>query len=161
TGVHPTVESTGARRPVHDTGAYPATDTGAQPAVERTGARRAVEGTGAQASAAPAVVRTGAAPGPAATEVTGPQPPIVAEPAEQREWAAADALARAEARAGRPAWTAYLNDAPTGPMPAIQDETFTHPLGTVTAPVEVVAAPPAPPPAGAPAVEDLTPAPAP
>jgi uncharacterized protein YabE (DUF348 family) len=46
-------------------------------------------------------------------------------------------------------------------MPVIQDESFTHPFGTVTAPVAVVTAPPAPaPPAPAPA-QDLEPAVAP
>ncbi|QYN36571.1 transglycosylase family protein [Pseudonocardia sp. DSM 110487] len=177
TGAHPAVERTGAQRATRDTGGYPAADrvethpaaTGAQPAVERSGSRAAtagtgahpmVERTGAQAAAAPAVERTGGLRRPAATEVTGPQPAISDVGPEGTGSYRHGGAAHEPPRVAAPAWTAYLNDAPTGPMPAIQDESSTHPIGTVTAPVAVVTAPPAPPAAPAPA-EDLEPAVAP
>jgi uncharacterized protein YabE (DUF348 family) len=146
TGVQPAVERTGARpspRPA-------ATGTGAQPPVER--ASSTATGTGQVAE------RTDRRPRPAVTEITGPQPAIPADPAPETG-GVAEALARAKARAGRPAWTAYLNDTPTGPMPVIDESAFTHPIGTVTAPVEVVTAPPAP--VDPEPAEDLAPAVAP
>ncbi|MHA6623468.1 transglycosylase family protein [Pseudonocardia sp. DLS-67] len=139
--------------------------TGPLPVVptERTGARLpAVERTGPRAAAAPVVERAGA------TEVTGPQPVVgdtrngVTQNGDVRNGNTRNGGAAPEPpRVTAPAWTAYLNDAPTGPMPVIRDESFTHPIGTVTAPVEVVPAPAAPaPPAPAPAPTP-TPAPAP
>ena len=169
TGRHPAVERSGSPRPPAGTGRHPAVahtgnrsavaGTGARPAVEHTatggtGAHPLFDGTGSQAAAAPAVERTGGQFRPAATEITGPQPSVTAaEPPRSPGRAGVEgtgsyrhgAAAPERARAAAPAWTAYLNDAPTGPMPVIQDESFAPPSGTVTAPVEVVTAPPAPP----------------
>jgi uncharacterized protein YabE (DUF348 family) len=147
----PPAERTGTRLPPVELG------TGAAPAVERTVSPPRVSPPAVE-PAAPAA-RTGVQPAverprPAATEVTGPQPPIVEpEPAGATATGTEETLERAKAR--RPSWTAYLNDAPTGPMPAIEDESVTHPISAVTAPVEAVpAAPTAPaPPEPAPAAE--------
>jgi uncharacterized protein YabE (DUF348 family) len=135
----PTVERTGGHTPRRSateiTGPQPAvvapertggyrraadlSPTGSQPAVERTGSHRRggdpLERTGSRARPAE---RTGALP-TAAPERTGSVPAALAEPA-------------------RP------DDAMTGPMPRIDDDTFTHPFSTLTAPVAAVAAPPAP-----------------
>ncbi|GAA5138611.1 transglycosylase family protein [Pseudonocardia adelaidensis] len=144
TGARPAVEQTGRRRAARHTGAYPAAGrTGTHPVAAGTGAHPAVERTGSQA-AAPSVDRAGGPPRAGATEITGPQPAIGdadrAVGTSSRHGSGAPELPRVTA----PAWTAYLNDAPTGPMPVITDESFTHPFGAVTAPVEVVPAAPAP-----------------
>ncbi len=148
TGNHAAVVATGAR-PVVERTAAPERTGGHAPAT-RTGAQPAVEGTGSRALTAPAV------------EITGPQPAVPAvEPAPETAPTSADALTRAVARGNRPSWTAYLNDAPTGPMPVIDESAFTHQFSAVTAPVAVVAAPPAPAPAPAVPAEDPEPAVAP
>ncbi|TQM38882.1 resuscitation-promoting factor [Pseudonocardia cypriaca] len=141
TGVQPAVERPSRPTPrAEGTGTHiAATGTGTQPAVERSGRRASSSVTGTHGVAE----RTDARLPPAATEITGPQPALPADPAPEPGWATAEALARVEARAGKPAWTAYLNDTPTGPMPVIDEAAFTHPFVAVTAPVAVVAAPPA------------------
>ncbi|OZM83902.1 transglycosylase family protein [Pseudonocardia sp. MH-G8] len=140
----------------------------AAPTVARTG------GYPRPAQAAPALERTGGHARPAATEVTGPQPAIVTpvstgrQPAVERtgshrrdservERSAAAApertggfVAASTATGVAAAPARPVDDAETGPMPRIDDDTFTHPFGTLTAPVGHVAAaaaPPAPAPA--------------
>jgi uncharacterized protein YabE (DUF348 family) len=152
-------ERTGARLPAvdrraggrADRGAGPgeAGGTGTHPVVERTGSHRPAGGTGRH----PEVERTGNRLGPAATEITGPQPPIVAAESSHGPPDAhvgrsgsygTDALGpgAAERTGGLAAATALADDAITGPIPVIDEESFTQPFGTVTAPVAT--APPAP-----------------
>jgi uncharacterized protein YabE (DUF348 family) len=124
TGTHPAVERTGTRPTAAGTGTHPVVEqTGSRRAAGGTGTHPAVGRTGAQASAAPAVERTAGRLRPAATEITGPQPAIFAADVQG-----------ADQRTGGFAATALHDDAPTGPMPVIRDESFTHPFGTVTAP---------------------------
>jgi uncharacterized protein YabE (DUF348 family) len=101
-----------------------------------------------------AVERTGNRFRLAAAEITGPQPlSIPSEPGRGPRGAAVEGTGSYRRGADAPgqgaehtgalaASTALAADAVTGPMPVIDDESFTHPFGTVTAPVAT--APPAP-----------------
>jgi uncharacterized protein YabE (DUF348 family) len=101
-----------------------------------------------------AVERTGNRLRPSVVEVTGPQSLITPTgPGRGHRGAAvevtgsyrrgADAPGQGAERTGAlAASTALADDAVTGPMPVIDEESFTHPFATVTAPVAT--APPAP-----------------
>jgi uncharacterized protein YabE (DUF348 family) len=133
----------------------PAVHTGARlPAVERPVDGRPGRGVdGGGTGTHPAVERTGNRLQPAAVEVTGPQPLIIpTEPRRGNRGAAVEGTGSYRRGAGAPGQgaertgalatsTALADDAVTGPLPVI-DESFTHPFGTVTAPVAT--APPAP-----------------
>ncbi|TQM05952.1 resuscitation-promoting factor [Pseudonocardia kunmingensis] len=211
----PAVERTGGRvRPVERTGGHARPTEGSGPhataapaaertggharPAERTGRRQAVERSSGpvwppveRTGRQPAVERTGGTARPGATEVTGPQPAVVApewtgrQPAVERtgshrrgtegiERSSAAGLpvrpraqpaptperpARAATVTGAtvtgatavPVAPARPDDAETGPMPRIDDDAFTHPFGSVTAPVGLAGAPSAAPAEQAPA----------